>query len=102
VAGALAYLLVLPAILFLLVDPFKRNRFIRFHAWQSILVAVATLLVFGILLATTGRVVMIFAAIIVAIGWFILWLVLLVKALQGELFELPWIGPLAQRLAGPA
>jgi uncharacterized membrane protein len=31
------------------------------------------------------------------LGWVILWLVLLVKALQGETFRLPWIGNLAEK-----
>jgi uncharacterized membrane protein len=101
-AGALAYVFVIPAVFFLLRDPFRRNRFIRFHAWQSIFVAVAALVVFTLLFTMMGKVLVIFASIIVAVGWLILWLVLMVKALQGELFELPWIGPLAMRQAGPA
>jgi uncharacterized membrane protein len=101
IAGALAYVFVIPAIVFLLRDPFKRNRFIRFHAWQSILVAIATAVVFSALLTMMGKVLVIFASFIVAVGWFILWLVLMVKALQGEMFELPWIGALAKRQAGP-
>ncbi len=98
-AGALAYLFVIPAVFFLLRDPFRRNRFIRFHAWQSILVAGATLAVFTLLFMMMAKVLVIFASIILAVGWFILWLVLIVKALQGELFELPWIGQLAMRQA---
>lgn len=97
VAGAVAYLFVVPAIFFLLRNPFRKNRFIRFHAWQSILMAAATLAMFALLFTMMGKVLIIFASIIVAIGWFILWLVLMVKALQGELFELPWIGKLAMR-----
>ncbi len=34
---ALAYVTVIPAIVFLLVKRFRQNRFIRFHAWQSLL-----------------------------------------------------------------
>lgn len=96
-AGALAYLFVIPAIFFLLRDPFRKNRFIRFHSWQSILVATATLVIFALLFMMMAKVLVIFASIIVAVGWFILWLVLIVKALQGDLFELPWIGKLAMR-----
>ena len=65
VAGALAYLFVIPAILFLLRDPFRKNRFIRFHAWQSILVAAATLVVFAVLFTIMGKVLVIFASFIV-------------------------------------
>jgi uncharacterized membrane protein len=34
---ALAYFTVIPAIFFLLVKRFRQNRFVRFHAWQSLL-----------------------------------------------------------------
>jgi len=97
IAGALAYVFVIPAIVFLLRSPFKRNRFIRFHSWQSILVAATTLIVFSLLLTMMGRVLVIFAAFIILLGWFILWLVLIIKALQGEMFELPLLGALATR-----
>lgn len=96
-AGALAYVLLLPAIFFLLWPPFKRNRFIRFHAWQSILLTAVSIIVFGILLSMMGRVLVIFVSFILALGWFILWLVLIVKALQGEMFGLPFLGRLADR-----
>ncbi len=99
IAGALAYLFVIPAIVFLLRDPFKRNRFIRFHAWQSILVTVVTLILFSALLPVMGRALVILGSAILAMGCFILWLVLMIKALQGEMFELPLIGRLAERQA---
>ena len=34
-AGALAYVTIIPAIVFLLVEPYNKNSFVRFHAWQS-------------------------------------------------------------------
>jgi len=97
IAGALAYLTVLPAVFFLLREPFKRNRFIRFHSWQSIMLAVVTVLLFTTVVLAMGRVAMILAGAILAVGWFILWLVLIVKALQGEMFELPLLGKLAEK-----
>jgi uncharacterized membrane protein len=36
VAGMLAYITIIPAIVFLVMEPYNRNRFIRFHSWQSI------------------------------------------------------------------
>src|ERR1700679_2243912 len=36
-AGGLAYLTFIPAIIFLVMEPYNRNPFIKFHAWQSIL-----------------------------------------------------------------
>jgi uncharacterized membrane protein len=35
---------------------------------------------------------------VMLLGWVILWFVLLVKALQGETFRLPWIGTLAEKV----
>src|ERR1700744_2465753 len=42
VAGALAYLAgLITGIIFLVIDPYKSDRFVRFHAFQSILFNVA-------------------------------------------------------------
>ncbi len=105
--AALAYFTFIPAVIFVLVAPFKKNRFIRFHSWQSILLTIAAILlailmralysilalipVAGFLLAwlTTG---------VLLFGFGILWLVLLIKALQGDAFHLPVIGKLADSI----
>ena len=103
--AALAYVTVIPAIVFLLSEPFKRNPLIRFHSMQSIFLAVAALAV-GIALRIVSSVLGIIPwlghllawliALVVTIGWMILWLVAMVKALQGERFHLPVIGDLAE------
>ncbi len=36
VAGMLAYITIIPAIIFLVMEPYNKNRFVRFHAWQNI------------------------------------------------------------------
>src|SRR6266487_2308805 len=41
VAGMLAYVTIIPPIIFLVLEPYNRNRFIRFHAFQSIFFYVA-------------------------------------------------------------
>ncbi len=41
VAGALAYVTIIPAIVFLVLEPFNRKRFVRFHAFQSIFFFIA-------------------------------------------------------------
>ena len=41
VAGALAYVTIIPAIVFLVLEPFNRKRFVRFHAFQSIFFMIA-------------------------------------------------------------
>src|SRR3954452_9966484 len=38
-AGAIAYVTIIPAIIFLLVEPYNRKRFVRFHAFQCLFLA---------------------------------------------------------------
>src|SRR5690242_12854170 len=38
IAGALAYFTLIPAIVFLVREPYRRNRFVRFHSVQCLLV----------------------------------------------------------------
>ena len=40
-AGALAYVTIIPAIIFLIVEPYNKNSYIRFHSWQSIFLGIA-------------------------------------------------------------
>jgi uncharacterized membrane protein len=106
IIGALAYVTFIPAVVFVLIDPFKRNRFVRFHAFQSIFLAVATILV-GLamrilysvlaLIPVAGFLLAWLVTTVAVMGWVILWLVLLIKALQGETFRLPWIGNFAEK-----
>src|SRR5919109_145098 len=41
VAGLLAYVTIIPAIIFLVIEPYNKNRFIRFHSFQCIFFCVA-------------------------------------------------------------
>jgi uncharacterized membrane protein len=104
--AAVAYITVIPAIFFVLAEPFKRNRFVRFHSFQSIFLAAATIvaaiamrILYSVLalIPVLGYLLAWLTSAVVLLGWVILWLVLLVKALQGETFRLPWIGNLAER-----
>lgn len=105
--AALAYVTFIPALVFVLIPPFKSNCFVRFHSFQSILLTVATILVglalrilFSVLalIPVLGYLLAWLAMAVVLLGWVILWLVLLVKALQGETFRLPVIGSLAEKI----
>ena len=40
-AGALAYITVIPSIIFLIVEPYNRNSYVKFHAWQNIFLCIA-------------------------------------------------------------
>lgn len=105
--AGLAYVTVLPAIVFLAVPVFRRNGFLRFHSWQSVFFALA-----GVLLAVLMRLVFLVLSLIPGVGYLfawlslgvvliaflVLWTVLVVKAALGEVFELPWIGTIAAQL----
>ncbi|MGA2021106.1 MAG: zinc-ribbon domain-containing protein [Candidatus Sulfotelmatobacter sp.] len=106
VAGALAYCTILPAIVFLLVEPYSKNRFVRFHSFQCIglwlaaLVFGAALRVAGFLLffvPLLGHLVVLLLSMVVSLGFFVIWVVMIVKALQGEMLKLPVIGDFAQQ-----
>jgi uncharacterized membrane protein len=104
--AALAYITFIPAVVFVLIEPFKRNRFIRFHSFQSIFLTVATIVIaialrilYSILtlVPVVGYLMAWLAVAVAVLAWGILWLVLLVKALQGQSFRLPVIGSLAEK-----
>jgi uncharacterized membrane protein len=104
VAGALAYVTIIPAIIFLVLEPFNKKRFIRFHAFQCLFFAVAwTVLWIGLAfighIPFLGWATLILWPIISIIG-FIIWLVLVLKAYQGQMFKLPVIGDMAEQQAG--
>ena len=95
------YFTFLPAILFLYLPAFRKSRFVRFHAWQSILVWTVFLLaaITGILVSNiAAAVALLLLGIIGSLAMFFLWVVLSFKAWQGERFQLPLFGALAERL----
>lgn len=106
-AGALAYFLV-PAFVFLFVEPYSKNRFVRFHSFQCIgawliaIVIAAAVRIFGVamsLLPVIGYLLISLVSIVMVLAVLITWVVLIVKALQGEMFKLPLIGTVAERQA---
>ena len=99
VAAALAYLLF-PAIFFLVVEPYDQNRYIRFHSFQAIFYNCAWVIINGIFRATSLWHVPALHEL-VSIAMFIGWLIALIKANQGEMFKLPIVGDIAEKLAAP-
>ncbi|HEY1986247.1 MAG TPA: DUF4870 domain-containing protein [Terracidiphilus sp.] len=97
-AGAIAYITIIPAIIFLIVEPYNKSSFVRFHSWQSIFFGIA------------GAAIQIILSVIPIIGWIILpfamlgflivWIIVLMKAMKGERFMLPVIGKFAAQQAG--
>jgi uncharacterized membrane protein len=98
VAGLLCYVLGwVTGIIFLVIE--KDNEFVRFHAWQSIVV-------FGAL--TVASIVLGFIPIIgwivawlLSVAGFILWIILMIKAYQGQRFKLPIAGNIAENQSKP-
>jgi uncharacterized membrane protein len=103
VAGMLAYVTIIPAIIFLVTAPYNKSRFVRFHSFQSIFFAVAWIIFWigtTILDVIPGLIfIMLPIHLIVGLGGFILWIVMLIKANQGQMWKLPVIGDLAEKQA---
>ena len=96
VAGALAYVTIIPAIVFLVLEPYNRSPFIRFHSFQCLGLAVVAF-------------VSSFIWVIPILGWivgllmmpvlFVAWVLCVINAYQGKYFSLPIIGPFVANLA---
>jgi len=103
-ACGLAYLTFIPAIIFLVVAPYNTNANVKFHSWQSIFLAVAWFIVWIALVIIGVIPVLNFIDIVlfplVGLGFFILWLIVMIQAFQGKRFTIPVIGPLAEKQAG--
>lgn len=111
VAGALAYIVgFITGIVFLVIEPYKNDRFVRFHAFQSIFYsafAIALSILWGVLSAALFAVSfgtfwhMIFLIwVVIRLGLFLVWLFLMYKAYNNERFMLPVLGELAAKQAG--
>jgi uncharacterized membrane protein len=96
VAGLLCYVLGwVTGIVFLILE--KDNRFVRFHATQSIIT-------FGAI--TVVQIILSFIPVVGGIlGWvvwllsLVLWIILMVKAYQGQMYKLPVAGDIAEKQA---
>lgn len=99
-AGALAYITVIPAILFLLIEPYNKRSFVRFNAFQCICLAVVGIVLYPV------DVVLLFIPIL---GWamiLLIWITMLVmvvmcivKAYNGVKYKVPLIGNFAEKFA---
>jgi len=96
VAGALAYVTIIPAILFLVLEPYNKRPFIRFHAFQCLgLAVIAFALHFLMIIPILGWIV----ALVGDLCLFIAWVLCIVKAYQGVKFKLPLLGDFVENLA---
>lgn len=94
IAGALAYLWI-TAIIFLLLEPYNRDKFVRFHAFQALFLGLASI---------AGHIVL---SLLPVLGWTLipLWSLLIlvlaivgaVKAYQNQTWRIPVIGEFAEK-----
>jgi len=94
IMAAAAYLLgFVTGIIFLVIE--KQNKFVRFHAMQS------TILFAGIFIANLvlGFIPVLgwIVGVLLTIASFILWIVCMWKAFQGEMYKVPYVGALAEQ-----
>jgi uncharacterized membrane protein len=111
VAGLLCYILgFITGIIFLVIEPYKNDRFVRFHAFQSIFFNVAVIVFWiaymivasilgfvslGVLAAVMGLV-----GLLISLAILAFWLFLMYKAYNNELYRIPFIGDLAAKQVG--
>src|ERR1700684_4313428 len=104
VAGMLAYITFIPAIIFLVTPPYNQRRFIRFHSFQSIFLFGAVVAIqIGLSVLTVVPFLIFITAplhMLVALAALVVWIILLLKANQGQMYKLPVIGDLAEKQAG--
>jgi uncharacterized membrane protein len=105
-AAAISYLTFIPAVLFLVMEPYNRDRFVRFHAWQCIaltIVAVGISIIFTVLSVMSFHILwwmFMLIRLTVRLILFVFWLIALIKASQGQWYKIPIVGDLAASFAG--
>ena len=105
-AAAISYITFIPAVIFLVVEPYNRDRFVRFHAWQCIaltIVAVGLSIIFTVLGLMSFHLLwwlMMLIRLAIRLILFVFWLIALIKASQGQWYKIPIVGDLAVSLAG--
>ncbi len=106
--AALSYITFIPAILFLILPRYNRSAYVRFHAWQSLLLNVVAFLASFLVTYMVLPFMLPQAAILLAIVriiwgiWLGAWVVWAVAALNGRKLAMPILGKLADRVANPS
>ncbi|HEX3435253.1 MAG TPA: DUF4870 domain-containing protein [Pseudacidobacterium sp.] len=106
-AAAISYITIIPAIVFLVLEPYNKMRLVKFHAIQCIALHVAWIavwvatMVLSVVLHFIPLIGLLFGLVDLLIGvvFFVAWLVAILKASKGEYFKLPIIGDFAAKQA---
>jgi uncharacterized membrane protein len=107
VAAALAYILgLITGVVFLVLEPHKRDRFVRFHAMQSILFCAAAIvfsiamsIVWGILFSISASLIFVVMPLrlVIALGLFLFWLFVMYQGYSHREYRIPIIGAIAAK-----
>ena len=108
VVAALAYLLgLVTGIIFLYLEPYDKDEFVRFHARQSVAFSIAWIvinIVLSVFIAVLpfglGRLLAVLLELI-NLGLAIMWIFLMYKAYSGERYRIPELADLADSFSRP-
>jgi uncharacterized membrane protein len=92
-AGALAYVTIIPAIIFLVMAPYNTKPFVRFHCFQSIGLAIVWFCACFVIWVP-------FLGWALGLAILICWVLCILKASQGTAFKLPVISEFASKQSG--
>jgi len=95
-AGALAYITIIPAILFLVLEPYNKRPFIRFHAFQCIGLAVCA---FALSLITIIPILGLIVCVLGDLALFVCWIMCIIKASKGLRWKVPILGNYVENIA---
>lgn len=105
--AALSYITFVPAILFLILPRYNRSSYVRFHAWQSLLLNVVVFLLSFIVTyllmphMLSAATILLFIDRVIWGVWLGIWVVWSIAALNGKMLKLPFLGALADKEANP-
>jgi uncharacterized membrane protein len=103
--AALAYITFVPAVAFLVLKPYNKSSYVRYHAWQSIFLSCVFYMATTLLGMAVKPVLFIGTFPYLVITWLIwgiwvlVWILCALKALNGKRIKLPVLGTLAERQA---
>lgn len=101
-AGAIAYVTIIPAIVFLVLEPYNKNSYVRFHSWQSIFLCIVWFVIGWVprfFMYSFAPFVFLALVPLIELAMLVVWIICVVNAAQGKRFKLPIIGALAEQQA---
>jgi uncharacterized membrane protein len=106
-AAAIAYLTFIPAIIFLILEPYNKMPLVRFHSIQCLaLCVVSFVLHIGVMIVSIALhviplmwILTSMLHVVVTLVIFLAWLIAIIKASKGEWYKLPFIGDFAEKTA---